>query len=183
MGTGVGAVVLGGVGTGTEVGAWVGIGICPGMVGIGIGVVLFMTMAGGALACAAELAVGVGLFAVGGIGGYTFVSFFRGGLPAAPDTSAGRGEFFGSFLTVVLGLGAGATSGEPVRSKLGPMLGNGATGLMSCLTGRVGGWKGVAAACDDIPPTAGEALTMVGDPSDSRSICIGAGGATACCSC
>jgi hypothetical protein len=111
------------------------------------------------------------------------VSFFSGGLPAAPDTIAGRGEFLGSFLGTVLGLGAGATSGEPVRSKLGPMLGNGATGLLSCFTGRLGAWKGVAAACDEAPPTAGDALNMVDDSSDSISICMGAGGATACCSC
>jgi hypothetical protein len=87
------------------------------------------------LACAVEVVDAV-LFAFGGIGGYTLVSFLGGGLPAAPEIVAGRGEFFGSFLGIIRGLGAGATSGETVRSKPMPILGNGATGLLSGFAGR-----------------------------------------------
>ena len=81
--------------------------------------------------------------------------------PAAPAMIAGRGEFLGVFVfNNVLGLGAGATSGDTVKSS--PMLGNGATGLFSCFRGLLAFWR------------AEEAIVIFGD---CRSMVMGAGGA------
>lgn len=191
IGTGVGAGACTGAGIGAGAGAGEGVGICPGIVGTGIGVVLFIgRVAGefcladvGILASAADVAEAVDLF--GGTGGNTFVSFLGGrlvALPAAPEIMAGRGEFLGSFLGSVFGLGVGATSGETVRSKPIPILGKGATGLLSCFPGRLGPWKALAEGCDTDAPTDGDALVSFGDSKDSKSTSMGAGGATAFCS-
>lgn len=94
-----------------------------------------------------------------------------------------RGEFFGSFafgIVFGLGIGTGVTSGEPVRSN--PMLGNGATGLLSCLTGRLEFgfdppkvWKGGAVAGTGTGTGVGTvALVILGE---LKSIAIGAMGA------
>lgn len=117
----------------------------------------------------------------GGTGGYTFVSFFTGTLPAAPETAAGRGEFLGWVLVTIFGLGVGATSGETVRSKFTPMLGNGATVLLSCFPGRFVACKAADCGRDAGGTTAGEALVIFGDSTTCpMSACLGAGGATGC---
>lgn len=133
-----------GIGTGVCFGGGIfgiGTGVCfVGTVGIGTGV----CFVGGLFPCA-RAAAGVAFFIIGeaceldlgGWGGRIFVSFLAG-TPAGFAAGGGRGEFLGSraFGTVLgLGTGTGVTSGETVRSN--PMLGNGATGLLSCFTGRL----------------------------------------------
>lgn len=188
-GTGAGAGAGGGTGAGAGAlgGAGVGAVIWPGIVGIGTGVMLFMVAGvfcpegAGPLACAADAVVVAPPVLPGGTGGYTLVSFRTGGLPAAPEIGAGRGEFLRSFFTATFGLGtgAGATSGD--SSKPMPMFGKGATGLLSCFAGRLMPWNAAGWGCDAGGPRAGEVLSIFGD-SCSISTCMGAGGATACCS-
>lgn len=164
-GTGAEAGIVVGAGAGAGAGAAIG-------AGTGIGVVLCIAV--GAWACCAAAAafiwVAVGMTGTGtgvtvtGLDMEDLLSFLGVALlifPAAPAMVAGRGEFLGVFVFAnAFGLGAGATSGDTVKSS--PMLGNGATGLFSCFKGLLAFWR------------AGETIVIFGD---SRSMVMGAGGA------
>ena len=94
-------------------------------------------------------------------------------LPVAPAIVAVRGELFGSLALVIFGLGTGTASGDTVRSGM-PILGNGATGLLSCLPGRLGLWKDGGWNCEPGASEGAGAMVIFGDSGP----CMGAVGAT-----
>jgi hypothetical protein len=103
----------------------------------------------------------------------SFLGVAPPGLPVAPAIVAVRGELFGSLALVIFGLGTGTASGDTVRSPI-PILGNGATGLLSCLPGRLGLWKDGGWNCAPGTSEGAGAIVIFGDSGP----CMGAVGAT-----